>query len=127
MVKLNAINKISKQSNLKYLMDIVTKSHYSLRTSKIYPSRQQSLWKQLAACLLTFKEDNLKYLRCAPKILQKCQKKKKKKGTKSRCSVTSQKDRVKRVMGGEFRMRGHMYTSGQFMLMYGKIHHNVLK
>ena len=57
-------------------MDIVTKSHYSLRTSKIYPSRQQSLWKQFAGCLLTFKEDNLKYLRCAPKDTTKVPKKK---------------------------------------------------
>ena len=48
-------------------MDIFIKSYYSLRTSKIYPSRQQSLWKQLAACLLTFKEDNLEYLSYAPK------------------------------------------------------------
>ena len=30
-------------------------------------------------------------------------------------------------MGEGFRMVGHMYTQGWFMLMYGKNHHNIVK
>ena len=29
--------------------------------------------------------------------------------------------------GRGFRMRGHMYVYGQFTLMYGKSHHNIVK
>ena len=29
-----------------------------------------------------------------------------------------------REVGGGFRIGGHMYTYGPFMLMYGKNHHN---
>ena len=30
-------------------------------------------------------------------------------------------------VAGVFRMGGHMYTCGQFMVMYGKNHHNIVK
>ena len=29
--------------------------------------------------------------------------------------------------GRDFRTGGHMYTHGQFMSMYGKNHHNIVK
>ena len=29
-------------------------------------------------------------------------------------------------MGGGYKEEGHMYTYGQFMLMYGKIRHNIV-
>ena len=32
-----------------------------------------------------------------------------------------------REVGGGIRGRGHMYTYGQFMLLYGKNHHNIVK
>ena len=39
----------------------------------------------------------------------------------------NQKDVVGREDGGGFTMRGHMYTHGWFMLMYGENHHNIVK
>ena len=45
-----------------------------------------------------------------------------KQGTQSWCSGTTQRDGV----GGGSGWRGHMYTCGQFMLMYGKNHHNIV-
>ena len=36
-------------------------------------------------------------------------------------------DGVGREEVGEFRMGGHMHPCGQFMLMYGKNHHNIVK
>ena len=50
-----------------------------------------------------------------------------KQGTQSWFSGTTQRDRVGRKVGGRFRMRGHMYTYGWFMLMYGPNHHNKVK
>ena len=49
-----------------------------------------------------------------------------KQGTQSRCSGTTQRDSVGREVRGGFRIGGHMYTYGQFMLMYGKNHHNIV-
>ena len=34
---------------------------------------------------------------------------------------------MERKAGGRFKRRGHMYTCGWFMLMYGRNHHNVVK
>jgi len=48
-------------------------------------------------------------------------------GTQNRCSVITWKDGVGRVVGGVFRSGGHMYAYGQFMLMYGRGHHNIVK
>ena len=33
---------------------------------------------------------------------------------------------VGREVGGRFRMRGDMYMYGRFMLMYSKIHHDIV-
>ena len=49
-----------------------------------------------------------------------------KQDTQSWCSGTTQRDRVRREVGGGFRMGGHMYTHGRFMSMYSKIHHNIV-
>jgi len=49
-----------------------------------------------------------------------------KQGTQSQCSGTTEKDRVMRDVGGGFRIGGHVYTCAQFMLMYGKNHHNIV-
>ena len=47
---------------------------------------------------------------------------------KSLCSGTTQRDRVGRKVGeGGLGWGGHMYTCDQFMLMYGKNHHNIVK
>ena len=52
-------------------------------------------------------------------------------GTQSWGSVTTWRDGVEREVGWGFRMegfsgwRGHMYTYGLFILMYGKNHHNI--
>ena len=35
-------------------------------------------------------------------------------------------DGMGREVGGGFRMGGHIYTSGWFMSMYGKNHHNMV-
>lgn len=48
------------------------------------------------------------------------------KGTQSWCSVTSWRDRVGKEVGGGFRWKGHMYNCGQFILMYGKYHHDIV-
>ena len=42
-------------------------------------------------------------------------------------SVTTWRDEVGREVGGTFRSEGTMYTYGQFMMMYGKNHHNIVK
>ena len=49
-----------------------------------------------------------------------------KQDTQSWCSGTTQRDSVGREVGGGFRIGGHMYTYGPFMLMYGKNHHNIV-
>jgi len=49
-----------------------------------------------------------------------------KQGTQSQCSGTTQRESGGVEVGGVFRMGGHMYTCGQFMLMYGKKHHNIV-
>ena len=41
-------------------------------------------------------------------------------------SGTAQKDGEGREVGGGFRMGGHVYTCGRFMLMYGRNHHNIV-
>ena len=43
------------------------------------------------------------------------------------CSGRTQRDRVGREVGEGFRMGGHMYTCGQFMLMHDKNHPNIVK
>ena len=43
------------------------------------------------------------------------------------CSGAAQRDGVGKEVGWVFRMGGHMYTHGWFMLMYGKNHHNIVK
>ena len=48
-------------------------------------------------------------------------------GTQSWCSVTAWKDGVGREEEGVPAGRRHMYAYGQFMLMYGKNHHNIVK
>ena len=50
-----------------------------------------------------------------------------KQGTESACSGTTQGDVVGRLVGGGFRMEGHMYTCGRFMSMYIKKHHKIVK
>ena len=50
-----------------------------------------------------------------------------KQDTQSQCFGTTQRGRVGREVGGDFRMGAHMYIHGWFMLMYGKNHHNILK
>ena len=40
---------------------------------------------------------------------------------------TTQKDRVGREVGCQFRMGGQLYTCGWLMLMYGKNHYNIVK
>ena len=50
-----------------------------------------------------------------------------KQGTESQGSGTTQKDRMEREEGGGSGLGGHMYTSGRFLLMYGKNHHNMVK
>ena len=52
-----------------------------------------------------------------------------KQGTQSWCSGTTQRDRVGREVAVGFRMRGvgHVYTCGQFTLMHGKNHYNIVK
>jgi len=50
-----------------------------------------------------------------------------KQNTHSWCSGTTWRDRVRREVGRGFRMGGHMYTYGPFMLMYGRNHHNIVK
>ena len=42
-------------------------------------------------------------------------------------SETTQRDKIGREVGVGFRVGGHMYTCGQFMLMYGKNHHHIVK
>ena len=39
----------------------------------------------------------------------------------------NQRDRVGRKVGRGFRMGGHMYPCGQFMLIYSKANHNIAK
>ena len=48
-------------------------------------------------------------------------------GTQSWCSVTTWRDEVGKEVGGCLKGRGQMYTYDWFMLMYGKIHHNIVK
>ena len=43
------------------------------------------------------------------------------------CSETTRRDAVGKEVGEGFRMVGHMYTHGWFMLVYGKNHHNIVK
>ena len=43
------------------------------------------------------------------------------------CSVTAWRDGVGREVAEGSEWRGHMYTYGQFMLMHGKNHHNLVK
>jgi len=49
------------------------------------------------------------------------------KHTQSWCSRTTQRDGVRKELGGGFRMVRHMYTHGRVMSMYGKNHHNIVK
>lgn len=49
-----------------------------------------------------------------------------KQGTQSRCSGTTQRERVGRRVGGGFRMGGHIYSCGRLMLMYGKNRHSII-
>ena len=48
-------------------------------------------------------------------------------GHQSWCSGTTQRDGVRREAGGRFRVWRHMYTCGQFVLMYGKKNLSILK
>ena len=41
------------------------------------------------------------------------------------CSVITQRDGMRQEGGS--RGKGHIYTYGQFMLMYGRNHHNIVK
>ena len=50
-----------------------------------------------------------------------------KQGTQSWCSGTTQRDRVEKEAERGFRMGGHVYTCGQFILIYGINHHNIAK
>jgi len=47
-----------------------------------------------------------------------------KQSTQSWCSGTTQRNGVGRIVGGGFRMVGHMCICGWFTLMYGRNHHN---
>ena len=49
-----------------------------------------------------------------------------KQDTQSLCSGTTQRDRVEGGGRGIQDRGGHIYTCGQFMLMYGKNHHNIV-
>ena len=48
-------------------------------------------------------------------------------GTKSQGSVTPGRDGVQREVGKGSGGRGHMYAYAQFILIYGKNHHNTIK
>ena len=49
------------------------------------------------------------------------------KHTQSWCSRTTQRDGMRKELGGGFRMVRHVYAHGRFMLMYDKNHHNIVK
>ena len=48
-------------------------------------------------------------------------------GTQNQCSVTTWKDEVGKEAGGMFRWKSHTYAYGRFMLIYDRVHHNVVK
>ena len=50
-----------------------------------------------------------------------------KQGIQSWCSGTTQRDGMGWEVGGDPGCKGQMYTCDQFVLMYGKNHHNIVK
>ena len=50
-----------------------------------------------------------------------------KQGTQSRCTGTTQRNGMGTEVGGGSQDRGHRYTRGWFMSMFGKNHHNIAK
>ena len=48
-------------------------------------------------------------------------------GAQGWCPGMTQRDGMRRKMGGGVQDREHMYTHGRFMSMYGKNHYNTVK